>query len=65
MTGLASDSITIMRCALHRRATKLVTGLEDGSVSVDGYDTAKHFSVEEHSVASIYELAAIMLRRGR
>ena len=31
-----------MRCALHRRATKLVTGLEDGSVSVDGCDTAKH-----------------------
>ena len=54
--------MTVLRCAPGRRATKLITGCPDGSASVDGYDTGKHFSVAEHPVASIHELAAVLTR---
>ena len=64
-TPVAPDSVTVLRCAPGRRATKLITGRPDGSVSVDGYDTGKHFSVEEHPVASIHELAALLDRLSR
>ena len=56
LTAPAADAVTVLRRAPGRRATKLITGRPDGSVSVDGYDTGKHFSVEEHPVANIYEL---------
>ena len=65
MSAPAADAVTVLRCAPGRRATKLITGRPDGSVSVDGYDTGKHFSVEEHPVASIHELAALLDRLSR
>ena len=57
MTPLATDSITIMRCARNRRATKLVTGLPDGSIRVDSYDAGKFAAVAERQVAGIADLA--------
>ena len=33
MTALAADTVTVLRCAPGRRATKLITGRPDGSVS--------------------------------
>ena len=61
----APDSVTVLRCAPGRRATKLITGRPDGSASVDGYDTGRNFSVAEHPVASIHELAALLDRLSR
>ena len=57
MSGLAIDSVTILRCTRNCRATKLVTGLLDGSVRVDAYDAGKFAAVTESQVASIAELA--------
>jgi hypothetical protein len=57
MSGLAIDSVTILRCAPNRRATKLVTGLPDGSVRVDAYDAGKFAAVTKSRVAGIAELA--------
>src|SRR4051812_41705105 len=60
MTSLAGDAVTIMRCARHRRATKLVRGLPDGTVDVAGYDAGKHFSVTVHPIAGPLDLAAVL-----
>lgn len=57
MTVPAADSVTVMRCARNRRATKLVTGLPDNSIRVDSYDAGKHAAVTERQVAGIADLA--------
>ena len=60
MNAAASNSITVMRCAKHRRATKLITRHPNGSVSIVGYDAGKHFAFAVHPAAGIRELAAIL-----
>lgn len=57
MTELATDTVTVMRCAGNRRATKLVTGLPDHSVRVDSYDAGRLAAVIERRVSGIGELA--------
>ena len=65
MSAPAADAVTVLRCAPGRRATKLITGHPDGSVSVDGYDTGKHFMAEEHPATGIHDLAALLDRLSR
>lgn len=60
MIPLASDSIVIMECARHRRATKRITELEDGTLRIEGYDAGKHFSFVERSVNGLGDLAGVL-----
>ena len=53
MSGLPIDSVTILRCARNRRATKLVTGLPDGSVRIDSYDAGKFAAVTRSATSPV------------
>ena len=59
MTPQAS-AITILRCARHRRATKLVTGLENGGVRIEGFDAGKFFAFSEHDISNLGDLASVL-----
>lgn len=56
----ASDSITVMRCARNRRATKLVTGLPENAIRIDGYNTGKFAAVTELEITGIGGLASAL-----
>ena len=47
MSGPPLDTVTVMRGDRDRRATKLVTGLPDGSVRIDPYDAGALFAVTQ------------------
>ncbi len=53
----AADSMTILRCAAGRRATKLIVGNADGSICVHSYDAGRFAAVAERRVAGIVDLA--------
>lgn len=60
MNPPATDSITVMRCARNRRATKLVTGLPGNAIRIDGYNTGKFAAVTELEIAGIGGLASAL-----
>ena len=54
------SSVTVLRCAHGRRATKRVTRDDDGQIRIEGYDAGLHFSVDEIAVAGARELGAVL-----
>ena len=60
MTLHAGEAITIMHCSCHRRATKLVRELPDGTIDVVGYDCGEHFSFAVPPFAVLWGLAAVL-----
>ena len=56
----AVDSLTILRCDPHLRATKRVSMAHGGHVRIEGYDAGKHFAVAEAGVSDLRSLARVL-----
>jgi hypothetical protein len=60
MTPLASDAVTVARCAPGFRATKRISADTLGEVSIAGYDAGKHFALAELPVRNLADLTAAL-----